>query len=84
MVWIEPLTRKEFQRYGDVVDVPDIKGASANQGTATRFNHLTKLVNKRSRGYFGMSDDLVYPPATENICIFRVKPAQIPFSIKLL
>ncbi len=82
MVWIEPLTREAFAPFGDVVDAPDTTGSVANQGTATRFNHLTKLINKRTRQEFLIPHDLANPPATENVCIFRVKPAQIPFHIK--
>jgi ureidoglycolate hydrolase len=84
MIRIEPLTRTGFRLYGDVVDVQRETGSSANQGTATRFNHLTKLVNKRTKGAFLIDDELTHPPATDNVCIFRVKPAQIPFHIKLL
>ncbi|KAI8900258.1 ureidoglycolate hydrolase [Globomyces pollinis-pini] len=72
-VTIQPLNRTEFADYGHVIDVPDkISGSNANYGTATRFNHLTSLVNKR------ISD------AIPNLCIFRVKPASLPFNIKLL
>jgi ureidoglycolate hydrolase len=84
MIRIEPLTRKAFAPYGDVVAAEEETGSSANQGTATRFNHLTRLVNKRTHGAFLMDYELTHPPATENVCIFRVKPATIPFHIKLL
>jgi ureidoglycolate hydrolase len=83
MVVIEPLSRNLFEPFGDVLDVPEIvEGTTANQGTATRFNHLTMLVNKRSKYSFGTKQELLYPPAKENVCIFRVKPAQLPFTIK--
>jgi ureidoglycolate hydrolase len=81
---IEPLTKTSFSLYGDVIDTSKCKGSNANQGTAKRFNHLTKLVNKRKKGEFGMEEDLQMPEATLNCCIFKVSPMELPFDIKLL
>ena len=45
---------------------------------------LTKLVNLRQRDSFGIPFELKNPPATENVCVFRVQPSSLPFSVKLL
>lgn len=67
---IRPLSAETFAAYGFVVDATR-SSTTANQNTAKRFNYLAHLVNNR-------------PQAKGNICVFRVQPAALPFSIKLL
>jgi ureidoglycolate hydrolase len=84
-MWATPLTPEEFARYGDVIAVPKtLAGDLANQGTAKRFNFLSKLVNLRSRNDPNANSGFQGPDALLNICIFRTQPATIPFSVKLL
>ncbi|KAJ3305509.1 hypothetical protein HDV03_001375 [Kappamyces sp. JEL0829] len=83
---ILPLTQKSFEPYGDVLacNRESRGGSMANQGSATRFNHLTQLVNLRNGKEWGVAQDLQSPPARLNVCIFHSLPREIPFSVKLL
>jgi ureidoglycolate lyase len=60
----EPLTPEAFAPYGFVVsgDRTDVVGKSANQGTATRFNWLGAVEDRRPG------------KARLNLCIFRCSP----------
>ncbi|KAI8800779.1 ureidoglycolate hydrolase-domain-containing protein [Cladochytrium replicatum] len=86
----EPLTREAFAEFGHVIEAGGAGGASANQGTATRFNFLAPLVNLRARRDTSNSfnefppDRLRDPPARENVCVFKVRPRSMPFQVKLL
>ena len=46
-VKVEPLSVEAFEPFGDVVSAGLRAGLSANQGTATRFDWCTELVNAR-------------------------------------
>lgn len=88
---VEPLGKDQFEPFGQVIDVGSNLGQSANQGTAKRFNFLADLVNLRQQHKnqdVGIGSvlppNLTDPPAKPNLCIFRVMPADLPFSIKLL
>lgn len=70
-ITIEPLDQEQFRPYGQVIQHDAGAGKSANQGTASRTNFLAKLQNLRS-------------DALPNICVFKVNPAELPFSVKLL
>ena len=69
----EPLDRNRYRRYGDVVAAdPAGSGASANAGTALRFDRLGVIESLR-------------PGATPNLCVFRVVPAAAnPFPVRML
>jgi Ureidoglycolate lyase len=64
----EPLTKESFKVYGDVIE-SRVGAVPANQGTAIRSNWLTKFDHKDS---------------SPNVCVFKVSPAVLPFTIKLL
>lgn len=67
------LERRLYQPYGDVIAAgPEFSSASANAGTARRFDRLAALENLR-------------PGAAPNLCVFRVEPAaDNPFSVRML
>ena len=93
---IEQLSQESFCAFGQVIDAPApssssrVKGGggmAANQGSATRFNYLARLQNLRSanaRDGWGITDSLKTPAAQLNICLFRSKPREMPFSVTLL
>jgi ureidoglycolate lyase len=68
-----PLNRNSYRRYGDVIAVdPAAAGASANAGTAQRFDRLGAIESLR-------------PGAAPNLCVFRVAPAAAnPFQVRML
>ncbi|KAJ3181595.1 hypothetical protein HDU85_003537 [Gaertneriomyces sp. JEL0708] len=72
----DPLTREGFAPYGDVIcALAPSSSASANQGTAQRFNHVARIANLRSDTN----------PAQPNLCVFRCVPTpSLPFQMKLL
>lgn len=69
----EALERLLYQPYGDVIAAgPEFSSASANAGTARRFDRLAALENLR-------------PGAAPNLCVFRVAPAaENPFPVRML
>ena len=69
-----PLNAEAYKDFGAVIaSGPAGSGSPANQGTATRYNHLAELVNRR------------LDTAKANICLFRSTPAaKLPFEIKFL
>ena len=69
----EALERRLYQPYGDVIAAgPALPSASANAGTARRFDRLAALENLR-------------PGAAPNLCVFRVEPAtDNPFPVRML
>jgi len=71
MVKVEPLSVEGFAPFGDVVSAGLRAGASANQGTATRFDWCTDLVNAR-------------PGAKANVSVFRSIAKTLPFTVELL
>ncbi len=88
---IEKLSRESFAAYGQVIDAPPSSSSSsssgmvANQGSATRFNYLAKVQNLRSsQEGWGVAESLKKPSANLNICLFRSKPREMPFHVKLL
>lgn len=59
-----PLTEEGYRKFGDVIEVKDKKRAiPANQGTASRFNHVAEFKNFRPA------------MAETNVTIFDVAPA---------
>lgn len=68
---VEPLTAKAFAPFGDVISAGLRDGESANQGTATRFDWCTSLVNHR-------------PGVQANVSVFRSAAKRLPFEVKLL
>ncbi|RYZ41868.1 MAG: ureidoglycolate hydrolase [Myxococcaceae bacterium] len=66
-----PLTPEAFAPYGDVVSAGLKSGASANQGTAVRFDWSAKLESDRAG-------------AKPNLAVFRSVPQPLPFQVKLL
>jgi ureidoglycolate lyase len=71
VVRAEPLSVEAFAPFGDVISAGLRVGASANQGTATRFDWCTELMNAR-------------PGAKANLAMFRSVAKQLPFSVELL
>ncbi|KAJ9053905.1 Allantoicase, variant 2 [Entomophthora muscae] len=61
----ESLSAVAFSPYGDVIELPSSKGSSANQGTAQRFNHLTKITSFSRPSKRDVS---------LNTCIFHAQP----------
>ncbi|MBM3355034.1 MAG: ureidoglycolate hydrolase [Betaproteobacteria bacterium] len=58
-----PLQREHYLAYGDVIAVdPALASASANNGTARRFDHVGAIENLRPA------------VARPNLCLFRVQP----------
>jgi len=70
-VRVQPLSAAAFAPFGDVISAGAGAGLSANQGTATRFDWCTALVNLR-------------PQARANVAVFRSEPRRLPFSLALL
>jgi ureidoglycolate lyase len=70
-VTIEPLTEAAFRPFGYVVSAGLGAGASANQGTAIRFDRCAELVSSRSL-------------AAPNLAVFRSTRKSLPFSVVLL
>jgi ureidoglycolate lyase len=68
-----PLDRASYRPFGDVIAADRaVSGASANAGTARRFDRLGAIENLR-------------PGATPNLCLFRVAPAAAnPFPVRML
>lgn len=67
----EPLTSEAFSPFGEVVHAGDQGGASANGGTAQRFDHTARLANAR-------------PHARANLVTVRCVPVALPLQLKLL
>lgn len=68
---VEPLTAAGFAPFGDVVSAGLRAGASANQGTAVRFDWAARLVNDR-------------PGARPNLSVFWSIARELPLAITLL
>ena len=66
----EPLTAAAFAPFGDVICAAG-DGVSANQGTATRFNHAAALCTLRQG-------------AAPNLAVFRALPWTLPMPVQLL
>ncbi len=66
----EPLRPEAFAPFGDVISAAG-HGVSANQGTATRFNHAAALCTLR-------------PEAAANLAVFRALPWTLPMPVQLL
>lgn len=66
-----PLSVEGFAPFGDVVSAGLRAGASANYGTAVRFDRCAKLATTR-------------PGATPNLAVFRAAPQALPLTVKLL
>ncbi|MDY7229059.1 ureidoglycolate lyase [Hyalangium rubrum] len=67
----QPLTREAFAPFGEVIGSELAGGASANQGTATRYNHVAQLASSR-------------PEARPNLAVFHSVPKALPFQVRLL
>lgn len=69
----QPLTAEAFARYGQVlsVDSGGGKGASANQGTAVRFDWVAELKSTRAN-------------AQPNLVMVRSEARALPFSARLV
>lgn len=67
----QPLTREAFAPFGEVIGLELAGGSSANQGTATRYNHVAELVSSR-------------PEARPNLAVFHSVPKALPFEVRLL
>lgn len=70
-VTVEPLRAEAFSLFGDVISAGLRAGLVANQGTATRFDWCTELVNGR-------------PQARANVSVFRSVARALPCSLALL
>lgn len=68
---VAPITAESFQPFGRLVAVGATAGASANQGTATRYDFCADLVSTR-------------PAARLNLSVFRSAPRALPFEVRLL
>jgi ureidoglycolate lyase len=66
-----PLSKEAFAPFGDVIGLELSGGASANQGTATRFNRVAQLASSR-------------PLAQPNLAVFRSVAKSLPFEVRLL
>lgn len=66
-----PLSLEAFTPFGFVVSAGLSAGASANQGTAVRFDRCAELVSTR-------------PEASPNLAVFRSTKKALPFEVKLL
>ncbi len=66
------LSAEGFAPFGDVVSAGGKAGASANQGTAVRFDHCAALVNARGAR------------ASANLAVFQSVPKVLPFEVQLL
>ncbi len=67
----EPLDRAAFAPFGDVVSAGLGHGATANQGTAVRFDWAARLASTR-------------PDAKPNLAVFRSVARALPIEIGLL
>jgi ureidoglycolate lyase len=68
----QPLSQAAFAPFGDVLSVADVDaGRAANQGSATRADFATPLVNLRAH-------------ARVNVAVFQSTPRPMPFSLVLL
>jgi len=67
----EPLSKEAFVPFGEVIGVSLEGGASANQGTALRFDWLAQFENTRI-------------DAKPNLAVFRSIAKSSPFAVKLL
>jgi ureidoglycolate lyase len=67
----QPLTREAFAPFGDVIGLELAGGASANQGTATRYDRVAQLASSR-------------PEARPNLAVFRSVAKALPFEVRLL
>ena len=68
---VVPLTPEAFAPFGDVVSAGLRAGASANQGTAVRFDGAAQLETTR-------------PAARPNLAVFRSIAKTLPFELRLL
>jgi ureidoglycolate lyase len=66
-----PLSKEAFAPFGDVIGLELSGGASANQGTATRYNRVAQLASNR-------------PQAQPNLAVFRSVAKALPFEVRLL
>ena len=66
-----PLTAEAFAPFGEVVSAGEQGGASANGGTAQRFDYTAKLHNGR-------------PGARANMVTVRCAPVCLPLELKIL
>lgn len=66
-----PLTQEAFAPFGRVVSAGLEPGASANQGTAVRFDHCAQLASTR-------------PHSKPNLAVFRSSPKALPHDVTLL
>ncbi|KAG0092841.1 Allantoicase [Podila epicladia] len=84
----KPITNENFERWGQVVRLPDAdpNAVQVNQGTAQKFSHLAKFTNLRPAATDSANPNPTLATAEANIAIFKCyKPVQDPqFQIKLL
>lgn len=66
-----PLTAEAFAPFGRVVSAGLVPGASANQGTAVRFDFCAELTSTRDG-------------ARPNLAVFRAVAKSLPFEVVLL
>ncbi|KAF9969404.1 Allantoicase [Actinomortierella ambigua] len=80
-----PITNANFERWGQVVRLPDVdpNAVQVNQGTAQKFSHLAQIVNARSADAVEKHGK---KPAEANVAIFKCyKPVETAeFGIRLL
>lgn len=67
----QPLTRKAFAPFGDVIEADGIEPRIINQGFAQRFNDLAKVDVEREGG-------------STNVSLFTAQPRPFPVAIKLM
>ena len=67
----QPISLEVFAPFGDLIAAGLGAGASANQGTAIRFDRAARLASSR-------------PGATPNLAVFRSIAKELPFEVKLL
>ena len=65
------ITRKNFQKFGDLISVKKIKPTNINNGYAKRFNNLCKINTSSKKGKTIMS-------------IFSAKKRKFPMNIKMM
>lgn len=66
-----PLTAEGFAPFGDVIAAGLGPGASANQGTALRFDRAARLASTREGAH-------------PNLAVFRSVAKELPFDVRLL
>ncbi len=71
LIHAQPLSREGFAPFGDVIGLELAGGSSANQGTATRYNHIAQLASSR-------------PGAQPNLALFHSVQKALPFEVRLL